>query len=152
MHLATYEAQTQRAYDKVHWLRRAIKKVSTLFRCSFTVSNFVLLSLVEDAIKRDMIPGCQTFLKGLKVKGQKSLMDIGVVISYLWQKPPSWKVASRNCDSHSNLLRSRLLLQICSFLWGCPGLCAAPNCSLCQLEYLIFWFWFWEEGGGGGVL
>ena len=50
---------------------------------------------------------------------------------------------------YSNLLRSRLLLQICSFLLLSSSFCAAPNCSLCQLEYLIFWFWF--GGGEGGV-
>ena len=69
----------------------------------------------------------------------------------VWQKLLENGLEKLCCSAcmYSNLLRSRLLLQICSFLLLSSSFCAAPNCSLCQLEYLIFWFWF--GGGEGGV-
>ena len=69
----------------------------------------------------------------------------------VWQKLLENGLEKLCCSAcmYSNLLRSRLLLQICSFLLLSSSFCAAPNCSLCQLEYLIFWFWFGGEGEGG---
>ena len=83
MHFATY--------DKVHALTTARNKKSFNFIPMQFYSFQFRSSLLggRDAIKKDMIPGCQTFLKGLKVKGQKSEMEIWCSDQLCLTKTPS---------------------------------------------------------------